>query len=665
MAKNLFEIQEGHSKQQTLKGKYNLSWVEESAFLENQDKNRRMDTAHTSVHLGVSLKRKKIYKLIIVIFVVFCIIFGRIFYLQIIKGQDYRVLAEGNRIRLKAVASERGVIYDKYYKQLVQNVPNFSLAIIPQDLPSEKLEPVKRKQVIKQVVKIAGIEEKMIIDLLEKYGNYSYASLVIKENLDYETALKLYIKSDELPGIVIEKGSKRKYLFLESNNKSSVSSTLSLSHILGYEGKLNNEEYEEKKDSGYLLFDNIGKTGLEKIYETKLRGNYGLKKIEVDAGGHEQNVLAEIPPSPGENLILSLDLEAQSKLESLIEDMSIRKGGKRVAGIVLNPTNGGIIALVSWPAFNNNDFSGGISQTDYNKYLNNNDRPLFNRAISGTYPSGSTVKMVVAAAALQENIINSQTVFLSSGGLRIDKWFFNDWQAGGHGLTNVRRAIAWSVNTFFYYIGGGYENFVGLGVEKITKYMGLFNLGSTTGIDLPSEEAGFLPSKEWKQKAKNEIWYIGDTYNLSIGQGDLLVTPLQVAVWTAAVANGGKIVQPHFVEKIENSTTKTTIIPTYKTKETGISAINMNIVKQGMGDCVGYGSCQLMKMLSFNSGGKTGTAQWNTAKNNHSWYTSFAPFDDPQIVVTILIEEGDDGSSETQTIAYNFLKWWGEKYKIK
>jgi len=294
--------------------------------------------------------------------------------------------------------------------------------------------------------------------------------------------------------------------------------------------------------------------------------------------------------------------------------------------------------------------------------LDNKDNPLFNRVTNGTYPSGSTIKMVMSAGALQEGIINYNTTFLSKGGLAIDRWFFPDWLAGGHGITNVTKAIAWSVNTFFYYIGGGYGDFEGLGVAKIKQYMQMFGLGQKTGIDLSSEETGFIPDKDWKLKTKKEPWYIGDTYNLSIGQGDLLVTPLQVAMWTSAVANGGKLVQPHLVDYIEDSQTKVKTAVKYNIKDIGISEANMKLVKQGMGECVNYGSCGLLKYLPFNSGGKTGTAQWASNKDNHAWFTSFAPYDNPQIVVTVLIEEGEEGSTTAQAVAQEFLKWWGSKY---
>lgn len=649
MAK-LFNIQEDNIRHGSLEGKYNHNWVEESFDFEART-GKQVPLSHTKSYLGTSISSKKIFIMGLIIMIGLTIMFGRTFYLQIIIGRHYRGLAEGNRIRLQPIFSERGIIYDKFYTELVENVPNFYLTMIPQDLPRDR---EKREALIDNVVNLSGVSEEKIKDLLKKYSSYSYASLVIKENLDYESALKLYIQSSQLPGISIEKGSKRKYVIS--------SSTLSASHLLGYLGKLNDEEIEKLKDLGYLLFDNIGKTGLEKTYESQLRGKYGIKKVEVDAAGHEQTVLAEDPPRPGKNLILTLDLEAQKKLEELMKKMLLKSNKKRGAAIAMDPRDGSILAMISLPSFNNNEFSGGITQQNFANYINNPDNPLFNRAISGTYPSGSTIKLIIAAAALQEKIITSRTVFLSMGGLQIGDRFFKDWKIDGHGVTNVNKAIAWSVNTFFYYIGGGFKEFVGLGIDRIIKYMRYFGIAQKTGVDLSGEAAGFTPNKDWKYKTKGETWFVGDTYNLSIGQGDLLVTPLQVAVWTAAVANGGTVVQPHLASKLDDPVTRKTIKLNFNKRSVPVSAENLAIVRQGMKDCITYGSCQMMKSLPFAGGGKTGTAQWSSNKENHAWFTSFAPFDSPKIVVTVLVEEGSEGSVVAEPIARDFLMWWGKKY---
>lgn len=637
-----------------LNGKYKHRWVEEN--FANYDANgQKVAISETNDYLGASLATKRIVLLAVVAFLGILLIFGRVFFLQILRSDYYRNLAENNRVRIKPIPAERGLIYDRSGNQLIENVPSFLLSIVPQDLPQNA---DRRKAVIAQISKIGGVNESDVETMVKKYSAYSFESLTVKDNLDYESALSLYIQNANLPGIVIEKGTKRLYKTSIGNSQ-----VLSLSHVIGYLGKINEDELDELDVQSYLPSDYLGKSGLEKSYEPALRGTYGRKKIEVNALGREQNVIAEEAPKPGRHLLLSLDLEAQAKMEDLVSSTMAANHWKRAAAIAMNPQNGEIIAMVSLPTFNDNDFSGGISSEKYDSYLENSDQPLFNRAIAGTYPSGSTVKPLIAAAALQEGIIQPNTSFLSSGGLQIDKWFFKDWKAGGHGITNVTKALAWSVNTFFYYIGGGYKTFVGLGADKIVEYLKKFSLSNKTGIDLPGESSGFLPSKAWKEETKNEMWYIGDTYNLSIGQGDLLVTPLQVAVWTSAVANGGKVIRPHLVSAIIDPVSNTA--HPRQTEYLGkdiVSATNMETVRQGMRECVVYGSCAPLKDLPFTSGAKTGTAQWSKTLSDHAWFTAFAPFRQPKIVVTIIIEEGKEGSTAAQPIAKRFLEWWGEKY---
>lgn len=638
-----------------LTGKYRQTWIEESITVE-QGSDKLITKAGTSAFLGrsISLNVLKIFGGLITLGIVILLV--KIFYLQIIKGNEYLQLAEGNRIRLKPIVAERGIILDRYGKQLVQNVPSFSLAVVPQDLPRNLGQ---RQNIIERLSEISELTVDEINEKIKKYGNYSYQSLVLKENLDYETALQLYIKNASLPGVLIESGVKRDYILAHQENTDSV---LSWSHILGYTGKLNDTELEKLKDKGYLLSDNVGKTGLEKQYEEYLRGTYGQKKVEVNALGKESNVVAEEAPIPGYNLWLTIDAEAQQKMEELVEAMSEKIGLRKIAAIAMDPRDGAIMAMVSWPAYDNNLFVGGISKDNYKKLTEDTDRPLFDRVIGGTYPSGSTVKLVMVAAALEEKIITPNTTVLSVGGMQVGNWFFKDWKAGGHGTTNLLKAIAQSVNTFFYYIGGGYGDFVGLGLDRMAQYFAKFNLGSKTGIDLPGENSGFIPTREWKKETKNEQWYIGDTYNLSIGQGDLLVTPLQVAVWTAAVANSGNVVQPYIGSELKSATGKNiSLKPNIKAANI-VSSETAYWTRKAAQECVTTGSCYLLRNMPFTSGGKTGTAQWSNNKNTHGWFTAFAPFENPQIVVSVLVEEGGEGAYVSMPIAHDFLMWWSKKY---
>lgn len=639
-----------------LDGRYRNAWTEESMYWDKKA-GRQIAMIGEKDHVGSSFHKKKVFYFFIFLICTFFFLGTRMLYLQVIRGGDYRAWAENNRQRVIPIVSERGLIYDRNDIQLTKNIPNFALALVPQDLPRKK---ENREQIITRLADLTEQNPEEIRATLEEYGSYSYESIVIGEDIDYDRALSILLASADLPGIQIQRASKRLYLNDFLNIKQYEESTpYSLSHVLGYTGKLNREELDELYSQGYLPSDNIGKTGIEKSFEPFLRGTYGKKRIEVNAAGKEQSVLAEEEPKPGFHLKLAIDAQIQKNLERVLSNNLKVSGKKRASGIAMDPQTGEVLALVSLPAFDNNDFSGGISTEKYQGYIENEDRPLFNRSLSGTYPSGSTIKPAVALAALEEGIINASTSFLSNGGLQVSSWFFPDWKAGGHGQSNVRFSLAWSVNTFYYYIGGGFEDFVGLGVAKITDYLREFGFSQQTGIELPGEGVGFLPSKEWKKEYKDERWYVGDTYNLSIGQGDLLTTPIQIANYTVALANGGTIYKPHIVKSVIDPISKEeqNIEPEIL-NENFISRTHINTVRLGMKDCVDYGSCRRLSLLPFSVAGKTGTAQWSSNKENHSWFTSFAPFDNPKITVTIIVEEGGGGSELAGPIAFDFYNWW-------
>lgn len=633
--------------------KKDLSWSQESFYFE-KGTNKQPAMPRTQMFTRSSFSDRRYRFFLIFFFIFFSSVSAYLFYLQIIKGGEYFSLAENNRRRSLPLPAERGTITDRFGAPLTENIPRFSLAIIPQDLPHKNPSGVKRENVVRRLSEITGRSASELRSDLDKYGNYSFQSVVIQENLDYETALKILISSTDLPGIYLGQGSRRHYIneFGEEKTK-----YLSLSHVIGYMGKINETEWKEKKESGYLLSDYLGKSGLEKQYETELRGTYGEKIVEVDALGRSQKVISTKSPIPGENIRLSLDLNLQMKLEKIIAEHLKKNEKTKAAAIAIDPRDGSILALLSAPGFDNNDFSGGISQEKYQQYISDTNKPLFNRVIGGQYPSGSTIKPALASAALQASIININTSFLSTGGIGVGRWFFPDWLSGGHGLTDVKKSLAWSVNTFYYYIGGGYKNFQGLGPEKIFSYLSLFGFGSKLGIDLPGEISGFIPTPEWKQEKKGEQWYIGDSYNLSIGQGDLSVTPLQIATMTAAIANGGTLYQPKLVKSFE-SPSETREAPATIIRQNFIDPNNLSIVRQGMRDCVEYGSCRGLYGMAVKIAGKTGTAQWSSEKPPHAWFTSFAPFDQPKIVFTILVEEGVEGSKIAAAIARDFYREW-------
>lgn len=603
--------------------------------------------------VGRSFDINKVFKINLALLIFFCFILGRAGWLQIVRGRYYYELAEGNRIRVERIEAKRGVIYDRAVRPLVRNSANFLLYFVPADLPKDKIEQKKTIQKVSEYLGDVKAEDINNSLAKVKLGSLeSYQPLFIADNIEYEKALALYLAADAMPGVVLTIKTRREYIL----------SSLSLSHILGYTGKINETELA-KYGQEYLPIDYIGKTGIENFWENEIKGLNGKKQIEVDALGKEKKIISQEPGEDGHNLVLSIDIQLQKKLEESLTSALKKLRLNKACAIAIDPNNGEVLAMISLPSYNNNDFAHGLTQAEYQRISEHPDQPLFNRCVSGEYPSGSVIKPVIAAAGLEEKVINENTSVLSSGGIRIDQWFFPDWKAGGHGLTDVRSAIANSVNTFFYYLGGGYQDFAGLGLDRLVKYEKLFGLNAQSGIDLLGEADGFLPSKEWKEKTKGEKWYIGDTYHVSIGQGDILVTPLQVADYTAVFANGGALYRPHLIKQILNNQDK--LIGEVENKpirENIVSKKNIEIVRQGMRQTITSGSAQSLQGAPVAVAGKTGTAQWSSTKPPHAWFTGFAPYDKPQIVLTILIEQGGEGSAVAVPIAKEVLDWYFSKH---
>jgi len=632
------------------------SWIEDSFIYEGRE----------NEIVGSTFNLNKLKFFGIFLFLAVGLLLSRVAYFQVEKGDYYRNKADGNRLRNERIEPRRGVIYDRNKRLLVRNIVNFMLYLTPIDLPREEKEKEKLFDEIAFIIHPDDEEKRddltwTMLDSLSKVkiGSLeSYQPLFIIDNIEYKKAMELYLKLDKMPGIVLSNKSKRHYLN-EDN--------FSLSHILGYTGKINQREWLEKKvekDTNYKSIDYIGKTGIEYSWEDKLKGISGDKKIEVDALGHEKKVISRAEAIDGYNLVLSIDYDFQKKVEEIVNKYLRERGLSKASIVAMNPDNGEILSLVSLPSFNNNVFARGITNDEYKVLIDNKANPLFNRAIKGEYPSGSVIKPVIAIAALEEHVVSENTKFLSNGGIRIGQWYFPDWRAGGHGMTDVRKAIAQSVNTYFYYIGGGKDDFVGLGVDRIDKYLELFGIGEKTGIDIVGESTGFIPTREWKEKVKKERWYIGDTYHLAIGQGDLLVTPLQVADFTSVFANRGRLVKPHLVKSVLSDDNK--IVKEIKEEDIRwdfLDSYNIEVIRQGMRQGVTEGSSRRLLSLPFTSAGKTGTAQWSSKKPPHAWWTGFAPYKKPEITLTVMIEEGKEGSDIAVKIAHDILEYYFKNRK--
>ncbi len=613
--------------------KNSLDWVENSYL---SDSSNKLSIQDGFLSLSLSRKKIKLFFLIIIVFLILVLL--KSFWLQIIAGDRFFALAENNRIKTQYFKAHRGIIYDRNGKALVNNLFGFSISIIPSELPKDEVE---KNKILERISSIIQIPRQEILDKIKVAESRYFQPILIRTGIPYDQAILL--KIDNLSGVRLDIDSWRLYLGGES-----------FSHLLGYIGKISPEEYESLKLE-YLLDDNIGKTGLEKQYEKYLRGIHGQKKIEVDALGREKKIISQKEPVSGDSLILSLDAELQEKVYSIMKE-KIPQGKGSV--IISDPRDGSILALVDYPSYDNNLFTGGINISEYNKLLNDQRKPLFTRSILGEYPSGSTIKPVIAAAALQEGLVSKNTTVNSLGGIYVGQWFFPDWKSVGHGITNITKAIAWSVNTYFYYVGGGYGNFKGLGLNGLVKYFKMFGLNEPTGIDLPGERSGFIPTAEWKKEKTGEDWYIGDTYHLSIGQGDLLVTPIQVNNYTSAIANDGKLYVPHLAKGIIHPNGIKEDFSPKLIRNIAVDLENFKIVKEGMRETVSYGSARSLNSLPVKVAGKTGTAQWRKDKPNHAWFTGFAPYDNPNFVITVLVEEGGEGSSIAVPIAKEIISWW-------
>ncbi|MFA6897318.1 MAG: penicillin-binding protein 2 [Patescibacteria group bacterium] len=573
-------------------------------------------------------------------------LFTQLFYLQFVQGNYYSSISDKNYIRTVKTRSARGIIYDRNMSQIVFNVPVFDLVIVPADFFKDRDEVESKK---KKLAAAMEISEADFSQKIKDADPMSYESFVVLEKIEKEKMLVLDEKIKNMAGVKLESSAIRNYIDGQY-----------FSSVIGYSGRINEKELKANPD--YLLTDVIGKEGTELSYEQDLRGTYGTTEVEVDSLGKVNRTMQKAEPAAGNNLVLNIDAALQKRLYKDVEEMAVKKAGSTGGSVVaINPQNGAVLALVTYPSYNNNAFEGGISTEAYNKLLNDPDMPLFNRAIAAAYPPGSTFKPMIAAAALQENVISPTRQILDSGSLRVGAWTFGDWAV--HGQVDMVKAIAQSCDVYFYTVGGGYGDIKGLGVDRIKKYAELFGMGKLTGIDIPGEKAGTIPDAAWKKTDRNEPWYIGDTYHISIGQGDVLTTPLQIANYTAAVANGGTLYRPQLVDKIvDGSGSVVRDIAPEILRQNFIDPANMAWVQKGMRENVVSGSGKSLSTLSVEAAGKTGTAQYAGNTKTHAWYTVYAPYQNPEIVMAIMLEGGGEGHDASAPIAKDILQWYfGER----
>ena len=588
--------------------------------------------------LGRGLKHRQLYAFSVLIFGLLGILFLRVSYLQVIRGQSFFTRAEQNRIKTVVLRAPRGIIYDRVGEPLVANTVSYTLSLNPQLVKDDA-------QASELGLRLMELVPDSSEDIRQFTHDYKRLDMLreIASNLTYEESLPLQALAAEYAALQVA--------YVPARH---ITNGRSMAHLLGYTSLVTPQELATHPDYG--LQEVIGKDGVERFYENSLRGRDGSIQIEVDARGSEKDEVRHRDALRGNDLVLTVDEQAQEQLFSVMTAATRQNGGKPSSAVAMDPNNGEIIALVSIPSYDPNVFASRDS-VQLQGLLTDDSRPLFNRAIAGAYPAGSIFKLAVASAGMEERVINATTAINSTGGILLGTHFYPDWKLGGHGVTNVTKAIAESVNTFFYLLGGGDDNVPGLGVDTITRYAKRFGFGTPTGVDLAGESDGFIPSREWKER-RGERWYQGDTYNLSIGQGDLLVTPVQIARYVSVFANGGTLVTPHVGKEILSGADRRTLA--YGTTRTDISQNTLSIIRQGMRRTVISGTAQGLQAVPVPVAAKTGTAQFSSVKDAHSWLAAFAPYDKPSLVVVTQVEEGDDRGYAVAA-ARDFMKWYFDR----
>lgn len=585
--------------------------------------------------LHAEQRAKKLWPLQLAAVLVLLIFVGRLLQLQVAVGAQYKNLSAGNSLRAIRIAADRGLIFDQKGNVLARNTKRSSLALRVESLP----ETLPEREVLYQKIrKITDLPTENT-DELERLRGAVVGDYAINTELNKEQILLLNELSYTEPSVVIHESFVREY-----------DTSFGLSNIIGYTGQVNEDDVAR----GYSNLDTIGKAGIEKTYEEQLRGLFGIQEVEVDSQGRIGRTVASDnnrDAETGVGLRLGIDLEFQQQVaEALVKAVAKREeefGKSPTLGatvIAMDPRSGIIRALVTYPSYDNNLFAKGISKDDLNNLYNDPGRPLFNRALSGTYPPGSTIKPLIASGALYYNTVSPNYAIDTPPSIEIGEFSFPDWK--DHGMTNIQTAIAESNNIFFYALGGGWQSISGLGLERIRNTLHWFGLESVTGIDIGSENTGLILSEEWKREVKDEPVYLGDVYHLSIGQGDIAVTPIQMTAAIGAIANGGTLYEPRTVEVLVDTKNNPIeeITPPVK-DQLPISDSELQIVRNGMRQAVEAGSSTPLNTLTTKLAGKTGTAQFGNEGRTHAWFTGFGPFENPEIVITILVE-GGGGSFE-------------------
>jgi penicillin-binding protein 2 len=594
----------------------------------------------------------RIYVFIGLVGAVFMSLFVQLWYLQISQQQKYTDLSEHNRVRLVRLRSNRGLVLDRNHSVLVDERPCYRVVVVPEDLE----DPASTLRLLGRII---GLSSETIQKKINPHNHSPFKSIVIKKDLTFKQLSLLEEYKMDLPGISVDAEPVRRYPYAR----------LAV-HTLGHMGQITSAQMRQLKNSRFKSGDFIGQSGLERSQNLFLAGIDGGKRVEVDARGRELEVMGIKQSQPGNNLVLTLDLALQKKAEELLE----KKSGSILAQ---NPQTGEILCLANSPSYNPNKFVLGISSKDWKELISNQDSPLHNRAIQAQYPPGSVIKLILAAAALELGIIDENTIFHCYGSIKRSNWVYDCWKkrSGGHGPVNIRRAIGESCNIFFYNIGEQ------LGINNIARFATSFGLGQKSGIDLENEKPGLLPTAAWKSSRYGMPWQLGDTITMSIGQGYLIVTPLQMLNLISAFANGGILYRPRLIAGWE--TPEKGIIKKSHSEilnHIPVTPKNFELVRAGLWGGVNKkdGTGTKAQIEGFGVSGKTGTAQVVRMKEvaglekdkipfklrDHAWFVAFAPYDQPQIAVVVMIEHGGHGGSVCAPLAREMIKTYLETQDI-
>lgn len=600
-----------------------------------------------------AIKKKIRVFAILVIFVFICLSM-RIWYLQILKWQYLTGLSENNRVRMVSLPAYRGTIKDRNGETLVSIRPSFNLYITPEDAgdSGSSLDLLAKKIKFKRgkLKKSIGREK-------------SFKDILIKADISREEVAFIEENNMRLPGIKIKAEPLRNYVYKDL-----------MSHTLGYLGEISKSKLKNTNNLFYSQGDFVGKNGLENIFESTLRGKKGNKEVEVDVSGRELKTIRRLPSESGNNLILTLDVKVQAELEKAMTSTpeKIVNG----SAVVIKVQTGEILAIASKPTFDPNEFAEGITSGSWRKLINDEMHPLQNRSIHSQYPPGSTYKIAVAYAALEEGVIDPETTIYCPGHFKLGRGRYRCWKKSGHGAMNLHDALVQSCDVYFYTLGHR------MGIDTLARYAKKFGFGTPAGIGLSREKSGLVPSTQWKLKNRKKAWLLGETISASIGQGYNLVTPLQQANMMAAVANGGMLLKPYIVKRIEEpgGTTIKEFFPEIRRQIAG-SSENLEVIRKALRDVVNgvRGTGKRSRLKNIIVSGKTGTVQVVRMKSNeelekenevpykyrdHAWFVAFAPYEKPEIAVAVLVEHGGHGGTTAAPIAKKIFKKYFKLYPL-